>query len=83
TWQSRGAGPAPAGTAGLRFFTLELPGEEARAEVIARVSVAGLAYADAAGAIAVRDPWQNVALLGIGAAPDASSVAALDAAQAL
>lgn len=81
-WQSRGAGPAPAGTAGLRFFTLELPSEEARADVLARVKAAGLDYSDVAGAVAVRDPWQNVILLGIGAAPDAQTVATLNAAQA-
>jgi catechol 2,3-dioxygenase len=82
TWQSRGAGPAPAGTAGLRFFTLELPSDEARAAVVARVSAAGLDYSDMAGAVAVRDPWRNVILLSVGAAPDAQSVAALNAAQA-
>ncbi len=80
-WQSRGAGPAPAGTAGLRFFTLELPSDEARADILARVKAAGLDYADVAGAVAVRDPWQNVILLGIGAAPDAQAVEALNAAQ--
>ncbi len=82
-WQSRGAGPAPAGTAGLRYFTLELPSEEARAEVVARVSAAGLEVNEVAGAVAVYDPWRNVILLGLGAAPDAQSVAALNAAQAL
>jgi catechol 2,3-dioxygenase len=81
-WQSRGAGPAPAGTAGLRYFTLELPSEQARAEVITRVNDAGLATAQVADAIAVRDPWDNVILLGIGAAPDAQTVAALNEAQA-
>ncbi len=82
TWQSRGAGPAPAGTAGLRFFTLELPNEEARADVLARVKAAGLDYTDVAGAVAVRDPWQNVILLGIGAASGAQAAATLNAAQA-
>ncbi len=83
TWQSRGAGPAPAGTAGLRYFTLELPSEQARAEVIARVHDAGLATTQIADAIAVRDPWDNVILLGIGAAPDAQTVATLNVAQAI
>ncbi|HZC08288.1 MAG TPA: VOC family protein [Ktedonobacterales bacterium] len=83
TWQSRGAGPASAGTAGLRYFTLELPNEEARAEVLARVSAAGLQYSEVGNTVAVRDPWNNVILLGIGAAPDAQSVATLNAAQAL
>jgi len=49
---------------------------------LARVKAAGLDYSDVAGAVAVRDPWQNVILLGIGAAPDAQTVATLNAAQA-
>jgi catechol 2,3-dioxygenase len=81
-WQSRGRGPAPAGTAGLRYFTLELPNEEARAEVVERVKAAGLDYSDVAGAIAVYDPWRNVILLGIGAAQSAQAATALNAAQA-
>ncbi len=81
-WQSRGAGPAPAGTAGLRYFTLELPSEAARAEVVERVKAAGLDYAEVAGAIAVFDPWRNVILLGIGAAASAQAMAELNAAQA-
>lgn len=80
-WQSRGAGPAPAGTAGMRFFTLELPSAEARDEVVARVKAAGLDYTDAAGAIVVRDPWGNAILLGVGAATDAQAEA-INAAQA-
>ena len=82
TWQSRGAGPAPTGTAGLRFFTLELPSEEARAAVLERVRAAGLEVVDVDGASAVRDPWDNIVLLGIGPASDAKSVARLNAAQA-
>ncbi|HEX2348459.1 MAG TPA: VOC family protein [Ktedonobacterales bacterium] len=81
TWQSRGAGPAPAGTAGLRFFTLELSSEEARAAVVERVRAAGLEATEMDGAIAVRDPWNNVVLLGIGPASDAQTIARLNAAQ--
>lgn len=80
-WQSRGAGPAPAGSAGLRFFTLELPSAEAREEVLARVKAAGLDHAEVGSAVAVYDPWRNVILLEIGAAPDAQRVVALNAAQ--
>lgn len=82
TWQSRGAGPAPAGTAGLRYFTLELSSEEARAEVVARVRAAGLSVNEIDGAVTVQDPWQNVIVLGIGAAPNAQCVAELNAALA-
>jgi catechol 2,3-dioxygenase len=80
TWQSRGAGPAPAGTAGLRFFTLELAGEEARAAVVARVRAAGLDVAEADGVVAVRDPWRNTLLLHLGPLPDADAAGALAAA---
>jgi catechol 2,3-dioxygenase len=79
TWHSRGASPAPAGTAGLRFFTLDLPNEEARRAVVARIAAAGLAYVEAAPAIVVRDPWQNTILLQIGPAPDARAAMALTA----
>jgi catechol 2,3-dioxygenase len=81
-WQSRGAGPAPAGTAGLRYFTLELPSEKARADILARVRDAGLDAAPLGEAVAIRDPWNNVILLGIGAAAGAQAAAALNAAQA-
>jgi catechol 2,3-dioxygenase len=80
TWHSRGASPAPAGTAGLRFFTLDLPNEEARRVVVARIAAAGLAYMEAAPAVTVRDPWQNTILLQIGPAPDARAAMALTAA---
>ena len=46
------------------------------------MKAAGLDYTDVAGAVAVRDPWQNVILLGIGAASGAQAAAALNAAQA-
>lgn len=81
-WQSRGAKPAPAGTAGLRYFTLELPNEQAREEVLARVRAAGQTPTEVDGVVSVRDPWQNVIVLGIGAAPNAQSVLTLNANQA-
>jgi hypothetical protein len=46
------------------------------------VRAAGLEAAEVDGAIAVRDPWNNVVLLGIGPASDAQSIARLSAAQA-
>jgi catechol 2,3-dioxygenase len=80
TWHSRGTAPAPAGTAGLRFFTLDLPNEEAHRAVVARIAAAGLAYTEAEPAVVVRDPWQNTILLQIGPAPDARAAMALTAA---
>jgi catechol 2,3-dioxygenase len=77
TWHSRGAGPAPASTARLRFFTIDLASEEARAAVIGRLDAAGIAHAPAADTVAVRDPWQNTILLQVGRARDADDAAAL------
>jgi catechol 2,3-dioxygenase len=80
TWHSRGAGPAPVGTAGLRFFTLDLPSAAARAAVVARIAAAGLEAAEAADAVTVRDLSRNTILLHVGPMPDAQKAAALGAA---
>ena len=80
TWHSRGASPAPADTAGLRYFTLDLPNEEARRAVVAHIAAASVAYAEAALAVVVRDPWQNTILLQVGPTPDARAAMALMAA---
>lgn len=76
-WHSRGAGPAPAGMAGLRFYTLELANAEAREAVVARVRAAGLAATETENSVAIQDPWQNTILLHIGAISDAETAAAL------
>jgi len=67
TWHSRGAGPAPAGIAGLRSFSIELPNQEARAAVLARVRAAGLSYSETGEVVSVEDPWHNRICLTIGA----------------
>lgn len=73
TWHSRGAGPAPEGMAGLRFFTVEMPSEEARAAVVARLTQAGVATREVNGAVVAQDPWSNTLVFTIGqAAPDAA-----------
>ncbi|MBF6589583.1 MAG: VOC family protein [Ktedonobacterales bacterium] len=77
TWRSRGAGPAPAGTAGLRFFTLELPDEGARAAVLARLAAAGFATTAAGEASAIRDSDGITLLSHVGPVPDAQRAAAL------
>lgn len=66
TWQSRGGRPAPAGSAGLRYFTIHLPDAEALAPVLARLNAAGLPYSEADGGIRLEDPWHNVLLLTTG-----------------
>lgn len=75
-WHSRGAGPAPAGTAGLDFFTIQLPSEEARREVVRRLEAAGVATAQkpesgwpGSDAVVIQDPWQNTILLQVGSTP--------------
>lgn len=82
TWHSRNAPPAPAGTAGLRFFTLELPSEEAREAVVGRLAAAGIPSTRTPDAVIVRDPWQNTLVLQIGPAGSAANAEKLaDAAQ--
>ena len=76
-WHSRGAAPAPADTARLRFFTLALPTDEARAAVIARIAAAGIAFQERANVVMLRDPWQNTILLHVGPIADAEAGAAL------
>jgi catechol 2,3-dioxygenase len=71
TWHSRGGGPAPADSVSLRHFTVELPSEEARAAVVARIAAAGLPHTPVADAIAVQDPSDNTLLLRVGQAADA------------
>ncbi len=81
-WHSRNAPPAPAGTAGLRFYTLELPSEEARAAVAARLTAAGITYTQTPDAVIVQDPWQNTLVFQIGPAADSTTADKLrDAAQ--
>ncbi len=67
-WHSIGAASADANTAQLRFFTIDLPSEEARATIVARLDAAGILHTETAGVVVVRDPWQNTLLLQIGSA---------------
>ena len=76
TWHSLNAGSAPEDFAGLRFFTLELADEAARQAVLDRVTRSGAAPLTVGNTVAVRDPWNNVLILGIG--ETASSEAAAD-----
>ncbi|HSC01908.1 MAG TPA: VOC family protein [Solirubrobacteraceae bacterium] len=57
TWHSAGAAPAPAGSVGLRSFTIELPDRRELAAVLARIEGAGLATTRGADGVLVRDPW--------------------------
>jgi catechol 2,3-dioxygenase len=74
-WHSRGAGPAPAGVAGLRSFTIEMPSEQARAAVLDRVRAAGLSVTEHDQVAIVEDPWHNTIVFTIGpvAAPQVAT----------
>ena len=63
TWHSASAAPAPAGSVGLRSFTVELPDERELAAVLARVTSAGIPTAEEPGGVLVRDPSANAVLL--------------------
>jgi catechol 2,3-dioxygenase len=58
-WNGRGVGPAPAGSAGLRHWTVQLPTEADVADVRARAEAAGIAHEPVDGGFLVRDPWQT------------------------
>jgi catechol 2,3-dioxygenase len=63
TWESRGAGPAPDGTATLRLATIVLPDEGERDRVVARVADSGQEPEQSDDGVLVRDPSQNRLLL--------------------
>jgi catechol 2,3-dioxygenase len=76
-WHSRGAGPAPAGTAGLRFFTIDLASEAARAASLARLNASGVSYHQTRDLVLLRDPWQNAIILRVGPTATAADATAL------
>jgi catechol 2,3-dioxygenase len=55
-WKGPGVGPAPAHTAGLQHWTVQLPSVD---EVRVRAEAAGVAVESADGGFLVRDPWQT------------------------
>jgi catechol 2,3-dioxygenase len=60
TWRGEGAPPAPAGTVGLREWTVVLPEPADVAAVRERVAAAGHPVEDAPdGSFVTRDPWEN------------------------
>jgi catechol 2,3-dioxygenase len=63
TWQGPGASQPPPGSAGLRRFTLLLPGAEVLAEVTGRLREAGHEPEPENGGELVRDPAGNAILL--------------------
>jgi catechol 2,3-dioxygenase len=58
-WRGRGVGPAPAGTVGLRHWTIVLESAEDVDAVRERVLTAGIAGEERGLGFLVRDPWEN------------------------
>jgi catechol 2,3-dioxygenase len=58
-WSGAGAPQPPGGSAGLRFFSIVLPGEEALGEVLGRLHEAGHESETVEGGELVRDPAGN------------------------
>jgi catechol 2,3-dioxygenase len=63
TWESRGASPAPEGSATLRHATIVLPDQAELDAVVARVADAGQEPEAREDGVLVRDPSQNALLL--------------------
>jgi catechol 2,3-dioxygenase len=65
TWQGEGAPPPPADAAGLRYFTVELPDQEALNQVIARIDAAAIPSNQTEDGLLLYDPSQNGVLLSL------------------
>src|SRR5687768_5097652 len=63
TWQGEGAPPPPADAVGLRYFTVELPNQQALDEVLARIEKAGIPSNQTDAGLLVHDPSQNGVIL--------------------
>ena len=63
-WQGRGVKQPPAGTAGLRCFTLHVADERALASIRTRLEVEGIAYALDGGVLVTHDPAGNAVRIG-------------------
>lgn len=59
TWQGEGAPPPPADSAGLDYFTVELPNQKALDEVIDRVNKADIPSNQTLNGFLIYDPSQN------------------------
>ena len=65
TWQSRGAPPAPDGTAGLHSLVIEVPNTAEQARLAKRLTDAGLTVTQHDADVSVRDPWNNEVVLSV------------------
>ena len=65
TWQGEGAPPPPADAAGLHYFTINLPDQEALDQVIERVNVAGIPANRTDDGLLIQDPSENRVMLSL------------------
>jgi catechol 2,3-dioxygenase len=63
TWQGEGAAPAPADAVGLRYFTVDLPSQEALDQVVGRIDAAGIPSNQTDEGLLIHDPSQNGVML--------------------
>jgi len=63
TWQGRGAPPPPPNAVGLRYYTIDLPNQQAYDEVVARIDAAGIPSNQAEAGLLLQDPSQNGVIL--------------------
>jgi catechol 2,3-dioxygenase len=68
TWAGRGARPAPAGAAGLRRFTIELPTKSDLEDVVGRLEHGEVGVAEEDGGFVAVDPSANRVLFKVAAA---------------
>jgi catechol 2,3-dioxygenase len=59
TWAGQGAKPAPAASAGLRRFTIELPAQRDLEDVVGRLEHGHIELAEESGGFAAEDPSSN------------------------
>jgi catechol 2,3-dioxygenase len=65
TWQGEGAPPPPADAAGLKYFTVELPDQQALDQVISRIDAAGIPSNQTKDGLLLQDPSQNGVMLSL------------------
>jgi len=60
TWNSLRGTPTPAGSAGMRYFSIRFKDTDARQQVIARLEAANIPVERQGDVVTVNDPWNNV-----------------------
>lgn len=65
TWQGEGAPPPPADAAGLHYFMIEFPNQEALGQVVERIDKAGIPSNQTEDGLLIHDPSRNGVLLSL------------------